>query len=104
VARRANELRLELLLGRRVRDPEGRVVGRLEEFRATRDGDAWEVTAFDVGPSALLERLAVRHFGSLVPGTRPAGYRARWDQIDLSDPDHPRLTVPVDELQALRRR
>lgn len=95
------ELRLELLLGRRVLDPEGRVIGRLEEFRARREGEAWVVTEFDIGRAALLERLAIRHFG-WVPGQGPAGYRARWDQIDLSDPVHPRLTVPVEELKALR--
>jgi hypothetical protein len=102
VAKRV-ELRLELLLGRRVVDPAGRVVGRLQEFRATREGDAWVVTEFDIGRAALLERLAIRHFG-WVPGKAPAGYRARWDQIDLTDPERPRLTVPVDELKAVRRR
>lgn len=96
------EVSLELLLGRRVRDAGGRVVGRLEEFRATREGDAWVVTEFDIGPSALLERLAVRHVGWF-PRARGAGYRARWDQIDFSDPDRPTLTCPVDHLQTLRR-
>ncbi len=102
MARKAIELRVEQLLGRKVRDPNGAVIGRLEEFRATRDGDTWEVTEFDLGREALLERLAIRHFG-WVPGKRPAGYRARWDQIDISDAEHPRLTVPVDELAAIRR-
>jgi hypothetical protein len=103
VVKKANELRLEELLGRRVHDASGRVVGRLEEFRATRNGDAWEVTEFDIGREALLERLAIRHFG-WVPGQRPAGYRARWDQIDLTDPDQPRLTCGVEELQTIRHR
>ena len=103
MARRATELRVEQLLGRKVRDSNGAVVGRLEEFRATRNGDAWEVTEFDLGRTALLERLAIRHFGWMV-GKRPAGYRARWDQIDISDPEHPRLTVPLEELSTIRRR
>jgi hypothetical protein len=103
VARKASELRVEQLLGRKVRDRDGHVVGRLEEFRATRHGDAWEVSEFDLGPTALLERLAIRHFG-WVSRKRPAGYRARWDQIDLSDPEQPRLTVAVEELRAIRRR
>jgi hypothetical protein len=101
VARR-NELRLEQLLGRRVRDASGRVVGRLEEFRATRDGEHWAVTEFHIGPTALLERLAVRHFGVGRPG-RPHGYRARWDQVDLSDPERPALTCGLDQLRAIRR-
>ena len=103
MAKRGNELRVELLVGRRVYDAERRVVGRLEEFRATREGDAWVVSEFDIGRAALLERLAIRHFGWL-PGDKPAGYRARWDQIDLSDPERPQLTVPIEELKTLRRR
>jgi hypothetical protein len=103
VAKKARELRLELLLGRRVVDGDGHVVGRLEEFRATREDDAWVVTEFEIGRAALLERLAIRNFG-WVPGKGPAGYRARWDQIDLRDPDHPRLTVPIEELKPIRRR
>ena len=103
MAKKANELRLELLLGRRVADANGRGVGRLEEFRASREGETWVVTEFDIGRAALLERLAVRHFGWLL-GMRPAGYRARWDQIDLNDPAHLRLTVPLEQLQVIRRR
>jgi hypothetical protein len=103
VAKKATELRVEALLGRRVHDADGKLVGRLEEFRATREGEAWVVTEFDVGPAALLERLAVRHFGWLA-GKRPAGYRAQWDQIDFSDPEHPRITVPRDQLKLIRRR
>ena len=103
MAKRANELRVERLVGRRVYDAARRVVGRLEEFRATREGEAWVVTEFDIGRAALLERLAIRHLGWL-PGGRPAGYRARWDQLDLSDPERPQLTVPVEELKTLRRR
>ena len=104
MAKRGRELRVEQLLGRKVTDAAGLVVGRLQEFRARRDGNTWEVTEFDLGRTALLERLAVRHFPWILRGTRPAGYRARWDQIDLSDPEHPRLTVTVDELTPIRRR
>ena len=103
MAKKENELRVELLVGRRVYDADRRVVGRLEEFRATREGDAWVVAEFDIGRAALLERLAIRHLGWL-QGGKPAGYRARCDQIDLSDPDRPRLTVPIEELKTLRRR
>ena len=103
MAKKGSELRIEHLLGRKVRDVTGKVVGRLEEFLARRNGEAWEVTEFDLGRTALLERLAIRHFGWLA-GKRPAGYRASWSQIDISDPDHPRLTVPLEELKPIRRR
>ena len=33
-----------------------------------------------------------------LPG-RVHGYRVRWDQIDLTDPDHPRLTCATDDLE-----
>ena len=100
MAKRANELRVEALVGRRIRDRDGRVVGRLEEFRARREGDHWVVTEYDIGPIALLERLAATYLGIMWPG-RASGYRATWDQVDLDDPEHPRLTCGVDELKRL---
>jgi hypothetical protein len=101
VVKKERELHLEDLLGRRVRDQNGRVVGRLEEFRARREGDYWVVAEYDIGPTALLERLAVRHLGVTWPG-RVHGYRAIWDQLDVGDPDRPTLTCEVDELKKLR--
>ena len=101
MAKKATELRLEDLIGRRVRDAEGRVVGRLEEFRATREGDHWVVNEYEIGPSALLERLAARHLGITWPG-RVDGYRALWNQLNLEDPKQPRLNCRVDELKKLR--
>lgn len=99
MARRDDELELELLLGRHVRDPQGRVVGRIEEFRATREGEHWVVTAYDIGPAAMLERLAVRHFGMTWRGVK--GYRARWNQLSLDDPQRLTLTCPIEELERL---
>jgi hypothetical protein len=95
-----NEWRLELMLGCRVRSQDGRVIGRLEEFRAERENDYYVVTEFHVGPAAMIERLAVRHLGLTLPG-RAYGYRVRWDQLDLEDPARPRLTCPVEELERL---
>jgi len=100
VAKRERELHLAHLLGRRVRDRNGRVVGRLEEFRARREGNYWVVAEYDIGPTAVLERLAARHLGITWPG-RVYGYRATWDQVDLADPDRPTLTCEVDELKKL---
>jgi hypothetical protein len=95
-----NEARVELLLGRKVHAPDGRAVGRIEEMRAERENDYYVVTEFHVGPIAVIERLAVRHFGVTLPG-RVHGYRVRWDQLDLSDLHHPRLTCPVEDLVRL---
>jgi hypothetical protein len=101
VARRS-DLHLEHLVGRRVYDAQDRVVGRLEEFLAEREGSYWVVARYHIGPAALLERLAVRHLGVTWRG-RARGYEAQWDQIDLADADHPRLTVPLEHLKAMRR-
>jgi hypothetical protein len=95
-----NERRVELLIGRRVHALDGSAIGRIEEMRAEREHDYYVVTEFHVGPTALVERLAVRHFGVTLPG-RLHGYRVRWDQIDLEDADHPRLTCAIDELEPL---
>jgi sporulation protein YlmC with PRC-barrel domain len=95
-----NERRVELLLGRKVRARDGSVIGRIEEMRAEREHGYYVVTEFHVGPSALVERLAVRHFGFTLPGGAH-GYRIRWDQLDLSDADNPRLTCAVEDLERL---
>ena len=53
------EIHVELLLGRKVRDADDRVVGRIEELRsAIVDGER-VVTEFHIGPAALLERIGV---------------------------------------------
>jgi sporulation protein YlmC with PRC-barrel domain len=100
VAERKTECRVELLLGRRVRTQDGRVVGRIEEMRAEIENSYYVVTEFHLGPHALIESLAVRHFGLTLPG-RVHGYRVRWDQLDLTDQEHPRLTCPIEELERL---
>ena len=94
------EWRLELMLGCKVRAQDGRVVGRLEEFRAEREHDYYVITEFHMGPTALIERLAARHLGITWP-SHAHGYRIRWDQLDLEDPEHPRLTCPLEELERM---
>jgi hypothetical protein len=93
-ARRRTIVRLEDLVGRRVRTPQGAVVGRIEEVRAERRGDDHEVIEYLIGPGALRERLAlVRR----LPG-RARTLVARWDQIDIHRPESPTLTCSVEEL------
>jgi sporulation protein YlmC with PRC-barrel domain len=93
------ERHVELLIGRQVYDAEGRPVGRIEELHAEKEGDYYVVSEIDLGPNALLERLAVRHLGISFSG--PHGRRARWDQIDLENDERPTLTVPLAELQEI---
>jgi hypothetical protein len=52
---------------------------------------------FLVGEYGLFERLASgplrRSLLRMLPGAYK-GFRVRWDQLDLGDPEHPRTTVP----------
>jgi hypothetical protein len=96
----ANELRLDRLLGRRVFGRNNHSIGRIEEFRADKRGTGCIVTEYVIGSAGLLERLGVGV--SLILGrARRGGYVARWDQVDVSDPDRPRLTCSVAELRKL---
>jgi hypothetical protein len=88
-------LRLEDLLGARVRTEQGAVVGRIEEVRAERRGDEYEVTEYHLGPAALLERLAVATRGF---GRRSRMLIAEWDQLDIDNPRAPVLICRVDQL------
>ena len=97
-----NEVHVERLLGRRVRDIDGAVVGRIEELRAeTVDGEL-VVIEFHLGPAALLERIgrfALKlPFLALLPVPKWA-YRVGWAFIDLADPDRPVLRCSRHDLR-----
>jgi hypothetical protein len=97
---------VELLLGERVFALNGLPIGRLEEFRTEINKGHLFVSEFLVGKYALLERLAAWRSGRAllrVLGKRKEGYRIRWDQIDLSDPGHPRVICDVEELLPVHR-
>jgi len=91
-------VRVDRLIGRKIRMGNNRRLGRLEECRAERRGNAWVVTEWVIGSAGLLERLG---FGiRMVLGLRAGrSYVARWDQLDLSNPDRPRLTCGIEELK-----
>jgi hypothetical protein len=92
------EVRLDRLVGREVYTANHRRLGRLEEFRAERRGTGWVITEYVIGAAGLMERLGLGV--RLVVGIkRPAGYVARWDQLDLSNPDRPTLKCAVEDLQ-----
>jgi hypothetical protein len=96
---RAREVRLDRLLGRQVLAGNNQPVGRLEEFRAEKRGAAFLITEYVIGVTGLAERLGVGV--NLLFGRQGGGYVARWDQLDVSDTDHPRLTCSVEELRRL---
>ena len=99
-----HEVHLELLLGKRVLDQTGKPVGRIEEVRAEQQGDEWVIQEYLVGTAALLERLSAWTVGLGILhllGARNihGGYRIPWNQLDLTDPEHPRLHCTLQELR-----
>jgi hypothetical protein len=94
---KAPEVRLDRLLGRQVLGPNNQRVGHLEEFRAEERGNGLIITEYVIGMAGLAERLGVTI--KLLFGRSTGGYVARWDQLDISDPLHPRLTCPESELR-----
>lgn len=98
------EIHVELLLGTKVRDADGEDVGRIQEFRVEREGNACLVEAYLIGASALIERLSawtlVRPIRrSLLSRKFFALYQVPWDQMDLTDPRHPRLRIARRDLR-----
>ena len=96
MTRRRRFVHLEDLLGRRVEAPDGRRVGRIEEIRAARRGDEYELTEYLLGTGAFVERLSLV---ARLLRNEPRTYIVRWDQIDLTSPDRPRLTCSMEELK-----
>jgi hypothetical protein len=92
---------LEDLLGRRVVDSQGAVVGHIGEVRAEKRGDAYLVTEYLLGSGAWTERLSIVR---RLSGRRARVLVARWDQMDLRRPDAPRLTCAASELRIERPR
>jgi hypothetical protein len=100
-------VRVQLLLGKKVRDPSGKCAGRIEEIVAEEDGDECLVSHYLLGRSGLIQRLSVtdlsvfflRFLGAL---GRPRDHRVSWEQMDLSDPRRPRLRCSIEELKAMQ--
>src|SRR5215204_4046051 len=100
------EIHVELLLGTKVYALNGHAIGRLEEIRAAVDKGHCFVSEFLVGNYAFLERLAAWPIGRALlrvfGAKRKDGYRIRWDQLDLADPQHLRLLCKTEELLPLK--
>jgi hypothetical protein len=95
-----HEVHVEQLLGRKVVDADGRVVGRIEEMRSEMVDGERVVTEFHVGPVALLERIGTV-VGELpffrLLGSRRSGRSIAWKLLDLSDPRHPLLRGRLED-------
>ena len=106
----AREIELSTLVGRKVRDAEGRVVGRMEELCAEvalDEGSEYVVREFYVGHYGAFGLLAggrfTRHFlrrlARLVHYRR---YVVPWELLDLDDPRRPRIRANVSRLTVIR--
>ena len=95
----SRSVHVELLVGRRVRDANDRVVGRIQAIHVRRRGHHYFVDEYHIGPAALLKTLgisAVKLVG--LPSWREP-LRIPWQKLDLSDPEHPRLNCAREELE-----
>jgi len=93
---KSRRIHAEQLLGRTVRDSNGRRIGRIEEIKAEQTSRGCFVTEFVLGEEGLLQRLSIRgivplFFPSLAEKWRTRGQGIRWDKLDLSDPKRPEL-------------
>jgi len=93
-------LRVDRLLGRQVWTANNKRLGRLHELCAEPQGGEVVIVEFMVGAAGLLQRLqlGVRLLAGL---KRSGGYAVRWDQLDLSTPERPRLRCPIAALRRL---
>jgi sporulation protein YlmC with PRC-barrel domain len=101
------EIHIELLLGTTVRDINGKDVGRIEELHVERDESTCRVDAYLVGASAVIERLSawtlVRPISRLLHSRRLLTiYEVPWQDMDLSDPHHPRLRTAKQDLRHIK--
>jgi hypothetical protein len=100
------QIHVQHLLGERVFGLNVQPIGRLEDVRTEKNKGHFFVSEFLVGSYAMFERLAAWQMGRtllrLFRARKSEGYRIRWDQLDLSDPQRPRLLCEVDQLLPLK--
>lgn len=96
------KIHLQQLIGSEVRDGAGKRIGRIEAVHAHRTNDACFIDEYHLGAGAWLERVGIS-------ALRLAGWRrfnkplrVPWQQLDITDPDHPKLRCTKAELMALQ--
>jgi sporulation protein YlmC with PRC-barrel domain len=96
------KVHFELLLGREVHDSDGVRVGRILSVIAEREGDDCVIREYHLGAAALLSRLGITAL-RIVGLHRREPLRVPWDQLDLDDPEKPRLRCRAEELKGGKR-
>jgi hypothetical protein len=100
------EIAVERLLGTKVQDVDGHHVGRVEEVHAQPDDGQLRVTEYVLGTAGLIERLSLGPILRALLGPRfypeAARYTIGWADLDLTDPERPRLKRRIGDLEAWR--
>jgi sporulation protein YlmC with PRC-barrel domain len=96
------EVQLREILGAAVVDSTGEHIGRLEEIEAENGYEFCEIKSYIVEHRGLLDRVSTWALTApmrkrMSGKSRP--YRVPWNQMDLSDPRHPRTLVPKESLE-----
>ena len=98
------ELLAEQLLGRRVRDANDEVVGHIVDMCAGDEGGDLVVRYYLVGPRWGAGRLSLSNVGTRVLSLLRIplvgrSYEVPWQDMDLSDPERPRVRKQKSDLQ-----
>jgi hypothetical protein len=99
------ELRVELLVGRKVVDATGEKAGHIEEIVAEYREGGMYVTEVHLGRTGFAERFSLGNAGQLFTsffGARMKSrhaFRYRWEDVDFSDPERPRLKLNARALE-----
>jgi sporulation protein YlmC with PRC-barrel domain len=98
---------LDLLVGRRVYDAEGRKLGRVDEIVLIRRGDLYEVEGLLIGANSLLERLGVSRAAERfrrrlnLPSWGNGSNIINWEQIDSIEEKAICLKVPRERIRTM---
>ena len=86
----ARLFRVDDLLGRVVRDENGRRVGRIYDIRAELSHGSLVIREYLLGPGAFFHRVGLSLLAGDLEHAGPR--RIAWHDLDVSNPRHPRLT------------
>ena len=96
---RRKRVTLQFLLGRVVFDCDGVRVGRIHDVIAEPDGERCVVREWLLGAGALWQRLGGRALHLLGVRYAMAPIRVPWEEMDLTDPEKPRLRCRKEDLR-----
>lgn len=92
------QVHLQKMVRHPVRDRNGKVAGRIHSVHAEIRGGECVILEWHLGPSAMLERLGISAAHLVGWPLKREPLRVPWNELDLSDPDRPRLTRSIEEL------